>query len=83
LETLEERVMAALRKMPVEISRIEARRSDMEKIVAVVESPDFVGKREHERQSLAWGAIFEWLAEEDHGRVEFIHTDDPRDTAAA
>lgn len=83
MESLEERVIAALRALPLRVARLDATRSDMGRLVVVLESPDFAGKQEHERQSLVWNAVLDALPVEEYGRVEFIHTDEPGDAEAA
>lgn len=75
MEKFEERVEAALRTMPVRITRLEIHPSDPGRIVAVVESPDFAGKPGHERQALAWGAVVAALPEAEWRGVEFIFTE--------
>lgn len=53
------------------------------KYLAVVVSPAFEGKEEHERQSEAWGLLINNLTEAEQAQVSFVFTNTPEEKAQA
>lgn len=53
------------------------------KYLAVVVSPAFAGKQEHERQSEVWGLLIEHLTDAEQVQVSFVFTNTPEEKARA
>lgn len=51
--------------------------------MAVVVSPAFEGKEEHERQNEVWGLLLDNLTDAEHAQVRFVFTNTPEEKAQA
>lgn len=51
--------------------------------MAVVVSPAFEGKEEHERQNEVWGLLLDNLADAEQAQVRFVFTNTPEEKAQA
>jgi acid stress-induced BolA-like protein IbaG/YrbA len=53
------------------------------KLIAVVVSPAFEGKEEHERQNEVWGLLLDNLTDAEQVQVSFVFTNTPEEKAQA
>jgi len=53
------------------------------KLIALVVSTDFVGKQEHERQSLVWQLILANLSDAEQADIGYVFTNTPEEKAEA
>lgn len=53
------------------------------KLMAVVVSPAFEGKQEHERQNEVWGLLLHDLTDAEQAQVGFVFTNTPEEKAQA
>jgi acid stress-induced BolA-like protein IbaG/YrbA len=53
------------------------------KFIAVVVSPAFAGKEEHERQSEVWTLLLDALSDDDQAQVGFVFTNTPEEREQA
>ena len=53
------------------------------KLIAIVVSPAFEGKEEHERQSEVWGLLIDNFTDDEHAQVGYVFTNTPEEKAEA
>jgi len=64
---------------PVEV---EARDTDLGRVIAIVTSSGFDPMDEYQRQDLVWRTLFAGMDESERNLVEFVFTRSPHDEAA-
>lgn len=53
------------------------------KLIAIVVSPDFEGRPEHERQTEVWRLLIDNFTDDEHAQVGYVFTNTPDEKAEA